>query len=477
MDDMTTAAPTLYQSLAGEIAGLISAGTLRPGDRIPSVRELSRAKDASVSSVLSAYRVLEDRGLVESRPQSGYYVRAAAAGPAEPARTEPSPAAAAVAVGELTMRYTHDTHDPKLIQLGAAVPHPDLLPTAKLARSIARMGRLRRASSNSYDLPAGCSALREQLAKRMYKAGVSVGPEGVFATTGAQEALNLALHAVCKPGDIVAVESPAFFGTLQAVEMHGLKAVEISTDRDGMCLDALKRALSRHKIRAVISTPTFSNPTGALMPEAKKRALVELLAAKRVPLIEDDVYGDLPHDGLDRPKAAKAYDREGGVIYCSSVSKTMAPGYRVGWIIPGRWAKEVERIKMVSNVSSACLPQLAVADILANGGYDRHLRRIRAAYARSTALMRDAVARSFPAGTRLSNPRGGFVLWAELPGKANALALYDRARRAGVVVAPGPLFSATGRHRSAMRLNCSHWNPQIERAVALLGRLAGELAR
>lgn len=476
MKEMPTAA-TLYQSLAGEIAGLITAGTLRPGDRIPSVRELSRSKDASVSSVLSAYRVLEDRGLVESRPQSGYYVRAAAPGFAEPARTEPPPAATAVEVGALTLRYTHDTHDPKLVQLGAAVPHPDLLPTAKLARSMARMGRLRRSQSNSYDLPSGCASLREQLAKRMYKAGVSVSPAGVLATTGAQEALNLALHAVCKPGDIVAVESPAFFGTLQAVEMHGLKAVELSTDREGMCLDALKRALSRHRVRAVIATPTFSNPTGALMPEAKKRALVELCAAKGVPLIEDDVYGDLPHDGLDRPKAAKAFDRDGGVIYVSSVSKTMAPGYRVGWILPGRWKDEVERAKMVSNVSSACLPQLAVADLLANGGYDRHLRRIRAAYARSTALMRDAVARSFPEGTRLSNPRGGFVLWAELPGKADALALYDRARRSGLVFAPGPLFSASGRHRSAMRLNCSNWDAKIERAIGVLGRLAAEAAR
>ncbi len=471
-------ASTLYQSLAGEIAGLIDAGTLRPGDRIPSVRELSRSKSASVSSVLSAYRVLEDRGLVESRPQSGYYVRTARLGPAEPARSEPSAAAAAVEIGEFSVRYTHDTHDPKFIQIGAALPHPDLLPTAKLARSIARMGRLRRFQSNSYDLPVGCSVLREQVAKRMYKAGVSVGPDDIIATTGAQEALNLALHAVCFPGDIVAVESPAFFGTLQAIEMHGLKIVEIASEaRDGMCLDALKRALGRHKIKAVIATPTFSNPLGALMPEANKKALVELLAARGVPLIDDDVYGDLPHDGLDRPKAAKAYDREGGVIYCSSVSKTMAPGYRVGWIIPGRWRAKVERFKMVSNVSTACLPQLAVADVLANGGYDRHLRRIRAAYARSTAQMRRAVAESFPAGTRLSNPRGGFVLWAELPGKADALALYDRARRAGVVMAPGPLFSATGRFRNAMRLNCSHWNPQIERAVVLLGRLAAESAR
>jgi len=476
MKDMPQAA-TLYQSLAGEIAGLIDAGTLRPGDRIPSVRELSRSKSASVSSVLSAYRVLEDRGLVESRPQSGYYVRASRTGPAEPVRTEPPPAAASVEIGELTLRYTHDTHDPKLIQIGAALPHPDLLPTAQLARSIARMGRLRRAQSNSYDTPDGCVPLREQLSKRMFKAGVSIGAEGLFTTTGAQEALNLALHAVCKPGDIVAVESPAFFGTLQAIEMHGLKAVELAMDRDGVCLDALKRALSRHKIRAVLATPTFSNPTGALMPEAKKKLLVELLAARKIPLIEDDVYGDLPHDGLDRPKAAKAFDRDGGVIYCSSVSKTIAPGYRVGWIIPGRWAARVERFKMISNVSTACLPQLAVADLLANGGYDRHLRRIRGAYARSTALMRDAVARHFPEGTRLSNPRGGFVLWAELPGKADALALYDRARRAGVVMAPGPLFSASGRYRNAMRLNCSHWNPQIERAVALLGRLAAEAAR
>jgi len=472
------AATTLYQSLAGEIAGLIDAGTLRPGDRIPSVRELSRAKSASVSSVLSAYRVLEDRGLIESRPQSGYYVRTAPLGPAEPARSEPSPAAASVEIGEFSVRYTHDTHDPKFVQIGAALPHPDLLPTAKLARSIARMGRLRRAHSNSYDLPVGCSALREQVAKRMFKAGFAVGPEDIIATTGAQEALNLALHAVCAPGDIVAVESPAFFGTLQAVEMHGLKIVEIASEaRDGMCLEALKRALGRHKIKAVIATPTFSNPLGALMPEAKKKALVEMLAARGIPLIDDDVYGDLPHDGLDRPKAAKAYDRDGGVIYCSSVSKTMAPGYRVGWIIPGRWRAKVERFKMVSNVSTACLPQLAVADILANGGYDRHLRRIRAAYARTTALMRHAVAESFPAGTRLSNPRGGFVLWAELPGKADTLALYDRARRAGVIMAPGPLFSATGRFRNAMRLNCSHWNPQIERAVAVLGRLAAESAR
>jgi DNA-binding transcriptional MocR family regulator len=302
--------------------------------------------------------------------------------------------------------------------------------------------------------------------------GCALEPDDFVITSGCAEAIHLALQAVCRPGDLVAVESPTYFGILQALEAQGLRALEIPThSRDGISLDALSFALENHPVRAVVVISNFSNPLGCCMPEENKRALVELLARYQVPLIEDDIYGELAFHA-QRPGVAKVFDRQGLVLLCSSFSKDISPSYRVGWIAPGRFRKRVEQLKMATNIATAVLPQLAIARFLESGGYDRHLRSIRRAYAQKVAQMTQAVLAYFPEGTRVSSPAGGFVLWVQLPGEVDSLALYQRALAAGITLAPGHIFSATAKYRSFIRLNAAYMNFAGERALARLGGLA-----
>jgi DNA-binding transcriptional MocR family regulator len=466
----------LYETLAARVATLIEKGTLQPGQRAPSVRKLSRQYQVSISTVLLAYQKLESRGLIQARPQSGYYVRTALRpAPAEPEMSKPAAAPKAVSVSDLVMRIVHAGRDPAIVPLGAAVSGHEFLPVRQLNRIMGQMSRRFVKLSHAYDFPPGCEMLRVQIARRMMEAGCSLTPGDIVTTCGTQEAVNLCLRAVTKPGDTVIIETPTFYGLLQSIEALHLRALEIPTHpRTGICLDALAIALKKTRVNACLLVPNFSNPLGSCMPDENKKALVKMLAQKQVPLIEDDIYGELVF-GPARPKAAKSWDNEGLVMYCSSVSKTLAPGYRVGWTAPGRFKDAVERLKFVNTIAGASLPQLAVAEFLANGGYERHLRKIRRTYEQSIERFTQAICKYFPDGTRATRPSGGFVLWVELPKSTDALELHHRALAHKISIAPGPVFSASGKFRNFIRLNCGlEWTVELDQVMAKLGKLAGE---
>jgi DNA-binding transcriptional MocR family regulator len=468
----------LYEQIAAQIVQLIDNGTLAVGERIPSVRSLSRQQQISVATVLQAYRLLENRGRIEARPQSGYFVCGRPwMPPAEPGVSRPAKNATQVTVGELMMRVMKATQDPVLVRLGAALPSPELLPTVQLNRCLAAVGRNSGLAGSEYSVPPGNLALRTQIARRALEAGCTLSPDEIVITCGALEALHLCLRAVAQPGDTIAIDSPCYFGILQCIESMGYKALEIPTHpRDGVSLEALAYALETQPIKACLFVLNYNNPLGSCMPDANKRRLVQMLAERAIPLIDDDIYGDLAF-GPTRPHTAKAYDREGLVLLCDSFSKTLAPGYRVGWCAPGRWQPQVEHLKLVTSVATATLPQMAIADFLANGGYNHHLRRIRRQYAEKVQLVSEAVSRYFPAGTRITRPAGGYVLWVEMPATVNSLELFDRALAAGISIVPGPVFSAKGKFRNFIRLNCGNpWSEKIERAIERLGQLARKLA-
>ena len=465
-----TESVNLYEQVAHRVANLIEHGTFRPGDRIPSVRKLSRQQDVSITTILEAYRLLEDRGLIEARPQSGYYVRPVRImGPDEPLKSSPRGGPSPVRVDQLVDSVLRRIGDPSLIQLGAAIPAPHLLPTDRLNRCLAAAARRLGPRGNNYVASPGWRSLRMQIARLSLASGCTLTPDDVLVTGGAQEALTLALRATCSPGDAVAIESPCYFGVLQAIEILGFRAIEIPTHpREGMDVEALARALQSHEIRACVAAANYANPLGSCMPDEAKLALVETCSEAGIPLIEDDTFGDLTHS-LQRPKALKAFDREGNVLLCSSFSKTLAPGYRVGWIVGGRYQAELERLKFITNVATPTLPQAAIADFLGNGGYARHLRRIRRTYARQISLMTESIGRHFPESTRVTRPEGGFVLWAELPKDVDSLELQDRAIAEGISLVPGPLFSPKKAYRNFIRLNAAYWSDEVEEALAKLG--------
>jgi DNA-binding transcriptional MocR family regulator len=461
-----------YEQVAASIADLIESGALRPGDPLPSVRELSRQRSVSITTVLQGYYALEARGLIEARPRSGFYVHTHL--PAvllEPEISSPPPDPASVSVRELVMMILRDAQNPRLIQLGAAHPNPALTATGKLNRILASLTRRSRDVGASYDIPPGPEPLRAQIARRAVATGCNLSPDDIVTTSGCSDAMNLCLRAVCRPGDTVAIESPICFDTLQYLEVLGLKALEIPTHpRDGISLEALRFAIAQMPVHVCVVISNFNNPLGSCIPDDNKRELVRLLAAHDIPLIENNIFGEICFEGQP-PTVAKAYDRKGLVMLCSSFSKDLCPSYRVGWVVPGRFKNEIEWLKYITSIAAPTLPQLAIAEFMASGAHGYHLRHIRQAYARSVVGLLQAASRYFPPGTRVTRPSGGFVVWVQLPETVDSLKLYRLALAEGIAIAPGGLFSPTNGYRNFIRLNAAHWSDKTERGVKRLGEL------
>jgi DNA-binding transcriptional MocR family regulator len=467
---------SLYETLADEIAKSIRDGVMRVGDKLPSVRDACAARGVSPSTVFQAYYLLEARGLIRAQPRSGYYVHAPAESlPPEPGASCPDGESTELAISERIFDILGSVRNRDVTPLGSAFPSPLLFPLPRLAQAMATHLKRQDPLDTVEDLSPGNPNLRRQIALRYLIGGMNVPANDIVITNGALEALNLCLQAVTQPGDTVIVEAPTFYGALQALERQGLKALEVPTHpRTGMDLAAMEAAIKRHAPKACWLMTQFQNPLGSLMPDDRKRQLVELLARHDIPLIEDDVYGEL-YFGAARPVPAKAYDKQGLVLHCSSFSKCLAPGYRIGWASAGRYTQRVQRLKLSSTLSASGPAQGAIAEYLEQGGYDRHLRRLRDTLQTQQERMADAIAHEFPAGTRVTRPQGGFFLWVELPAAVDALALHREALTRGISVAPGPIFSASGQFASALRLNYGHpWDASHNAAIRVLGELARE---
>ncbi len=464
----------LYEQVADRLQQLITEGMLQPGDRLPSVRKLRSQLAVSTSTVMEAYRLLEDRGLIVVRPQSGYYVKQTTLQlPQEPAPSAPPRQATDIDIS-LAFEVLNRMRDPGLIQLGAALPDLELLPLAQLNRLMGKVLREQPALAHTYGTIQGSRRLRSEFAKRMLDAGCSVSPDQMVITNGATEAIYLCLQALTQPGDTVAVESPTYFATLEAMKCLGLKALTLPTHpRDGISLPHLEEALQTDEVKVVLLVSNFSNPLGSCMDDAKKKRLVDLLNRYDRPLIDDDVYGEIYFAG-HRPKAIKAFDSENRVLYCASVSKTLSPGLRVGWCAGGRYHPDIARLKSIVNQNTAMAPQLTVAAFLANGGYDRHLRHLRRAYHEQMLRMQQAVRAYFPAETCMTRPTGGHVLWLEMPEGFDSIRLYQEALGQGVAIAPGVMFSASGQgYGNCFRLNTAvPWSDPVDAAMQTLGKLA-----
>src|SRR5688572_6913220 len=463
----------LYHQLADQIHDLIRAGTLRAGDRVPSVRRLSQQQGVSVSTVLQAYQRLEDNGVIEARPQSGYYVRRLPATVREPAPSRPPRRALKVEVNDLAEAMLAYASDPAFVTFGSACAAPELFQLERVRRVLSSLARRDRNALGRYGLPPGTERLRRAIARRALEWGCRTDHRDIVTTTGCMEAINLALRVVTKPGDLVALESPTYYGFLQILQSLGLRALEIPTHpRSGISLEALELALAEHPVKAVLVMPNVSNPIGASMSDASKKRLVELLAQKGVPLIEDHTYAELQFEAA-APRPAKAFDRGGNVMLCSSFSKTLAPGLKVGWIEPGRWRDSIRMLKFMSSGGQNELVELAVAEMLESGGYERSLRQLRRRFESQVDNARGIIAESFPRGTRVTRPAGAYIVWVELPKGCDSVLLFEQLLERGITIAPGPMFSASQRYRNCMRISVGQmWAERHERALREVGRMA-----
>lgn len=463
----------LYLHISENIEKQIMDGMLNIGDRLPSVRVMSKQHNISISTALQAYYHLEGKGLVESRPQSGYFVRFNPSRfPQKIEKSNPLQTMKAKNVEAIIDEVYDDFRMAGITRFSLSVPAPEILPLAKLNKAMMQALRELPASGTSYEQLQGNELLRRQIARWSTQAGSHIKPEDVITTAGCMNAIAYALMALTKRGDTLAVESPVYFGVLRFAQSLGLKILELPTDPDtGVDPDDVKRALQKHDIKAVFFVTNFSNPLGYCMPDEQKEKLVKLLARHGVPLIEDDLYGDV-YFGKKRPSTCKSFDEEGNVLLCSSFSKTLAPGYRVGWIAPGKYIEKIRRLKLYHSITSATAQQAAIANFLATGRYEYHLRQLRQTlHANSLQFIR-AIGEYFPEDIKLTNPKGGFILWAELDKRVDTYELYREALAHKISIAPGTLFSLQNRYQNCMRLSYGmQWKPEVDRALKKLGTL------
>lgn len=465
----------LYEKVAAQLRQQIDSKQFAEGERLPSVRKLSVAEGVSVTTVQEAYRELEAAGLIEARPKSGYFVCTQGSAPL-PEVSRPVKRPLEISQWEHVMELLGADGPDGRFSLGHAMPDitaSSLKPLLKFWADQARHNDLR---VLEYDGLRGNPILRGHIANLMLASGANVHPDEVIVTSGCQESLSAALRAVTVEGGVVAVDSPCFYGSLQAVKSCGVKVLEIPTDpQTGISVEALQMALEQWPVSAIMITPTCNNPLGFSMPVERRRALYQLAQRFDVPIIEDDIYGDLAYS-YPRPRSIKSLDTDGRVLLCSSFSKTMAPGLRVGWIAPGRWRDKVVEMKYVSTASTSTFPQLVISRFIAEGGYERHVRRMRAQYQRHCTTMTRWLEKHFPAGTRISHPQGGYLLWVELDDAIDCVELNRRC--AEFSLASGVLFSATGKYRNCLRLNFTHGlEPKVEAALKVVAAAVEQMLK
>lgn len=465
-----------YIAVAQQVEHLIEKKILKVGDKLLSVRALSKEQGISLTTAFQAYYYLESRGLVEARPQSGYYVKYSPDHILDmPEVSDPADDAVPVSVDEMINKVYFDLRNDKLLNFSLGTPSYSLLPLAKLNKAVMHVLRSSPTSCTHYEHVQGNEALRKQIVRQSFNWGSTAAAEDIVVTAGAVEALSLCIKAVTQPGDTVAIDSPTYFAIFQVMESHGLKVVEIPTDPlTGIDLHYLEGALKKFNIKACLFVHNFNNPLGSCMPDENKKLLVEMLAKKEVPLIEDDIYGEL-YFGKARPKNCKTFDKKGLVLLCSSFSKSLAPGYRIGWAIPGRFKEEVIRLKRMHTVSTNTLTQAAATEFLRNGRYELHLRHLRKALHTQCLRYAQAISDYFPEDTRVSRPQGGFTFWIELNKKVNTFKLYKKALKHQIGIAPGQIFSSQGKYENCFRLSYGEpWSEQIDSGIRTLGKIIKE---
>jgi DNA-binding transcriptional MocR family regulator len=461
----------LYQKIASALEEQVKNGTLKTGDKMPSLRMLHKEHGVSMTTAVQAYLELESRGLIASRPQSGYYVNYKPAHLSVPSVSMPRAGEEPECVEALIKKMYSALDDKSITRFSLGVPENALLPIAKLNKELVNAMRNLDGGGTRYETIQGNLKLRNNIARLTYTWNGSLSGEDIVTTAGAMNAISFGLMALTQKGDTIAVESPVYFGILQLAKNLGLNVIELPTHPvTGIELDALKKVLPKIKLCILVSN--FSNPLGSCMPDEHKKEVVRMLAEWHIPLIEDDLYGDI-YFGNSRPKPCKAFDEEGLVLWGGSVSKTLAPGYRVGWVAPGKYKEKLIQQKLVHAFSSTAITQEAVANFLEKGRYEHHLRKLRSELQANCLQFTRAIAEYFPDGTKISRPQGGFMLWVELDKRIDTANLYDRAIRQQISIAPGRMFSLQNQFNNCMRLNYGQrWTGIIDGKLKQLGKIA-----
>lgn len=464
-----------YERLIEQIENHIKSKNYLVGERIPSVREMSKISGFSINTVLKAYETMEMRGSIITKPKSGYYVT-------EPINLKQvsTSIGATIPVNvntpDLINLLMDTSRNNQIYQLGTAYLPSDVYPTKDIIQFANKIIKEFPDTPSKYEISPGSFEYRRQIARLLYSCGCEINSDQIIATNGGAEAISLALRSVCNKGDTVITESPLYFGTLQAMESLGLKVLEIQTcPRFGIDITQVKKQIGKQKIGAAVVMPNFSNPLGSLMADSDKKELINILLKFGIPIIEDDIFGEIPFFG-DRPKPLRSFSDSELIITCSSFSKTVSPGLRIGWISPGKFYDKVKQLQLSSTLAAGSLSQKIIAQYLISKKYENNLSRLRSYCALGVNRTTQTVLNYFPEGTKVSTPKGGYLLWVELPSQIDSIILYKLAIQSNISFSPGVMFSAANTYRNYLRLNCANnWNVKTEESLIKLGHLAKTL--
>ncbi|WP_316838552.1 PLP-dependent aminotransferase family protein [Pedobacter gandavensis] len=462
----------IYDEIANGIAIQIKSGVLKAGDKLPSVRKLCQDYGIGMNTSKRVFLELESQSLIESKPQSGFFVSQLPYKKLPLSEvSKPSLIAQNTEPDELITKVYTSMGNDDLTLFSIAVPSGNLLPLAKLKKEIGYASRALNEGGAAYESLQGNEKLRRMIAVRSLGWGGNLHEDDLMTTTGGMNSLSLCLMALGKPGDTIAIESPCYPGILQLAIGFGFKVLELPTHPiTGIEIDALKKAIP--KINICLLVPNFNTPLGSCMPDENKKEVVELLSKHGIPLVEDDVYGDL-YFGAQRPKCCKSFDTEGNVLWCSSVSKTLAPGYRVGWIAPGKYKEQLLKLKLIHSVASVSLIHETVGNFMKTGRYEQHLQQIRRTLNSNYQNYVNAIAEYFPEGTKTSRPQGGLAIWVEFKKELDTTKLYDLAIRQQISIAPGRMFTLQNQFENCMRLCIGlPWSDTLKFKLKQLGNLA-----
>ncbi len=465
----------IYNEIADGIASQIRNGLLKAGDKLPSVRMMCQEHQVSMNTAKRVFLELESQSLIESKPQSGYFVsRLMSVKLPLPEVSSPSLMANNNEPDELISKVYENMGKKGITFFSIGIPSGDLLPQAKLKKEIINATRELKDGGTEYEELQGNLKLRRMIALRSLQWGGNFSENDLVTTNGGLNALSFCLMALGKPGDTIAIESPCYPGILQLANGLGLNVLELPTHpTTGIEIDALRKVIPQ--INLCLLIPNFNSPLGSCMPDENKKEIVRLLSENNIPLIEDDVYGDL-YFGSSRPKCCKSFDKDGNVLYCSSISKTLAPGYRVGWIAPGRYKDKIMKLKLLHSTSSISIVNEAVANFLKSGRYEKHLQQMRRALQNNYQNYVQTIADYFPEGTKTSRPQGGLSLWVEFDKKIRTTELYDLAIKQNISIAPGRMFTLQDQFENCMRLCIGlPWTEETKLCLQQVGNLAKKI--
>jgi DNA-binding transcriptional MocR family regulator len=462
-----------YEEVAAKVAGIIKNLKLNAGERVPSVRQVSKELQVSLATVFQAYHLLEANGLIIARPRSGYFVNASIKNsqvPKAPGKYIPLPSQ--VTLNTMIANMLKNMREYGAVNFAIVAPVNELLPISRMSKALRDTLKDPTSDSFQYPLIEGHSRLVKQIVRQTLDWGTGLATDDILVTNGCIEAINLCLDAVAKPGDIILVESPTPYGILQILERLNLLALEITTHADtGLDLDQLELAIEQHTVAACVLTTICNSPIGCAMPKENIIRLVQLLSQNHIPLIEDDALGDLSFSH-PRPLPAKAYDTTNNVLYCTSFSKTLGSGFRIGWVSGGRYHEQIKRLKYISNFFTNGILQDAIGRYLETGLYNAHVKNMKSALQQNLARYMGSINRYFPDEVKIAAPKGGFSIWLELPTTIDASALHRQALQHGIGIFPGQIFTTSSQYDHYIRINyCLMWNTKIDRYLEKLAFL------